>query len=70
VKVLAEVVGQWDRALAGLFGLLKDADPGWDAALAGRPDFEHLEAKAHSGAIGKLLGKISGHLSGEDRIGG
>jgi hypothetical protein len=67
---LAEVVGQWDRMLAGLFGMLKDADSGWDSAMAGRPDFEQLEAKAHSGEIGKLLGRIRDHLPRKDRLDG
>ena len=65
VKALVEEVGQWDQMIAGLFGVLKDATPTGlvvDSAMAGRPDFEKLEAKAQSGEIGKLLGRIRDHL--------
>ena len=65
VKSLVEEVGQWDQFIAGMFGVLKDAAPEGmtpDSAIAGRPDFERLEAKAQSGEIGKLLDKIRGAL--------
>jgi hypothetical protein len=65
VKALAEEVGHWDQMLAGLFGVLKDAAPAGivpDSAMAGRPDFEKLEAKAQNTEEGKLLGKIRDYL--------
>ena len=61
VKALAEEVGVWDQFIAGMFGVLKDATPEGmtsESAMSGRPDFEKLEAKAQTGDIGKLLGKI------------
>ena len=67
VKALAEKVGQWDQILAGLHGLAKDVLPPDlmpDNPMAGRPDFEPLEFKAHRlGRIGKLLER-SGNLLG------
>ena len=62
VKALAEEVGQWDQMIAAQFGLLKDAVPGMESPMQGRPDFEQLEAKAHNSEVGKLLGKIRDYL--------
>ena len=61
VKALAEEVGEWDAMIAGFFGMIKDATPDGlvaDSSIAGRPDFERLEAKAQAGEIGKLLEKM------------
>jgi hypothetical protein len=65
VKALAEEVGQWDQMIAAHFGLLKDVAPSGitpDSPMAGRPDFEKLEAQAQDTEVGKIVGKIRDHL--------
>jgi hypothetical protein len=50
LAALANEIGEWDAMLAGLGGVLKDAAEaqaaGFESAMSGRPDFEHLEAQA------------------------
>ena len=61
LAALATTVGQWDAVIAGMAGIFKDmaeADGrGFDSAVLGRPDFEHLEAQAMK------IDCLEGHLA-------
>lgn len=49
VKALAEEVGDWNQAIAGLAGELKDLlGEDVESQITNYPDFEHLEAKGRS----------------------
>ena len=60
LAVLARNVGHYDAMIAGLAGVLKDAAEasglGFDSAMLGRADFEHLEAQAMK------IDSLAGHL--------
>ena len=61
LAVLAKSIGQYDAMIAGLAGVLKDASEasgiGFDSAMLGRADFEHLEAQAVK------IDCLAGHLA-------
>ena len=63
LTVLAKCVGQYDAMIAGLAGVFKDAAEangvGFDSAMLGRTDFEHLEAQAMKiGCLAEHLAKL------------
>lgn len=61
VAALARTVGQWDAMIAGMAGVFKDMaevnGQGFDSAVLGRADFEHLEAQAMK------IDCLAGHLA-------
>jgi hypothetical protein len=60
LAILAKNIGQYDAMIAGLAGVLKDAAEangvGFDSAMLGRADFEHLESQALK------IESLAGHL--------
>ena len=67
LAVLAKSIGQYDAMIAGLAGVLKDAAEangvGFDSAMLGRTDFEHLEAQAMKiGCLAEHLTKLRAAL--------
>jgi hypothetical protein len=62
LQKLANAVGSWNELIAGFSGLLMDAGKKGDvpvhSAIAGFPNFEHLEAKGRARAE-KLLAELS-----------
>ena len=60
LAALAKTIGEWDAMIAGMAGIFKDAaeanGQGFDAAVLGRADFEHLETQAMK------IDCLAGHL--------
>lgn len=61
LAALAKTVGQWDAMIAAVAGICKDMaevnGQGFDSAVLGRADFEHLEAQAMK------IDCLAGHLA-------
>ena len=53
VQALVQEVGEWNEAIAGFAGQLKDqlTGQGMEAAITRFSDFEHLEAKGRAGEV-------------------
>ncbi|MCY2926150.1 MAG: hypothetical protein NT031_12050, partial [Planctomycetota bacterium] len=64
VAALGKALGESDVAIAGMIGALKEQarESGMTAqsAMDGRGDFEHLEAKAQEGPVGRIVSQLRG----------